>query len=105
MNGFEWKEKANTVSGRRQNIEDGNKKLYLLFTEQCKLSLKNKLKVTKGYNNSHNIKQVVKRLDLIRNAVFGVGEHLKWPWAMKKSYKFLYSFFQRSNSRNNDYMK
>ena len=69
------------------------------------MSLKTKLKVTKGYNNSHNVQYVIKLLDLIRSAIFGVGEHLKGPWSMKKSDKFLYTFFQRSNTTNNDHMK
>ena len=44
MEVFEWKENEKTVFIRRIRIEDGNKKTYLLFTDQCKPSLKIKLK-------------------------------------------------------------
>ena len=44
MEVFEWKENEKTVFIRRIRIEDGNKKTYLLLTDQCKPSLKIKLK-------------------------------------------------------------
>ena len=54
MEVFECKDIANTVFGRMHSIEEGNKKLYLMFTNQFKPSLKTKIIGTKGYNKAHN---------------------------------------------------
>ena len=42
MEVLEWKENTNTVFIRRRNIEEGNKKLYSLLSDQCVPSLKTK---------------------------------------------------------------
>ena len=52
MEVFDCKENENTIFERRWNIEDGNKNIYFLFTEECVTPLKSNLKVTKGYNKS-----------------------------------------------------
>ena len=44
MEVFEWKENAKTVFIARRSTEEENKKLYLLFTDKCELSLKIKMK-------------------------------------------------------------
>ena len=43
-----WKDRSKTVFGRRRNIESVNNNLELLFSEQCGLPLKTKLKGAKG---------------------------------------------------------
>ena len=44
MEVFECTENTNILFGRRHNIEEGNKKLYSLFTDQCDTYLKTNLK-------------------------------------------------------------
>ena len=72
MEVFKWKDNMKNVFGRVSNIEEVNKKLYSLFTDQCDPSLKTKLKGNKGYDNSHNTQDAIKILELIRSAVCGM---------------------------------
>ena len=105
MEEFEWKENANTIFGRRCNIEQGEKKLYLLLTYQCKLSINTKLKFTKGYDKPHNAQCGIKLMGLIKSFVCGVEEHLQGTWATMNSGKHVYKFVQRRKKKNDDNMK
>ena len=78
--------------------------MYSLFKDQCKPSLKTKIKGTKGNVNAHNAQDRIKLPDLIRSSVYGVETHLQGTWAMMKSDKRLYMLLQRKNKKN-DYMK
>ena len=77
MEVFEWKDNAKAVFVRRRSIEEGKKKLYSVFKDQCGPSLKTKLKVTKGYNNYHNAQYGIKLLDLIRSIICGGNQTYK----------------------------
>ena len=105
MGVFDWSDKVNTVFGRKHNIEEGNKKMYSLFPEQCKMSLKTKLKITKGHNKSHKSQAGIKLLEIIRSVIFGMESQLKVTCSMMKANKFLYTFYQRRRTTNNDYIK
>ena len=93
MEVFEWKENTKTVFVRSRNIEEVNKKLYLLFNDQCKTSLITNLKGTKGYDKAHREKYGIKLLELIRNVSCGVESYLQVIWAMMKADKRLYLLF------------
>ena len=62
----------NTVFGRRCNLEERINNSYSLFTDQYDLSLKTKIKVTKGYNKAHNAQDFIKILDFIGSVVCGM---------------------------------
>ena len=53
MEMLKWKDNTKTVFISRQNIEEGNNKLYSLLNNQYDPSLKTKLEVTKGCDKSH----------------------------------------------------
>ena len=89
---------------RRCNIEEGNNKLYLLFTDQCESSLKTKLKVTKWYDKACNVQAGIKLLELIRSFVCGVEADLQGTRSVMKADKRLYTFFQRRNTTNDNYL-
>ena len=76
MEVFKWKETDKTVFVRIRNIEEVNRKLHFLFTDQCGPTLKTKLKGTKGYDKSHTAQAII---------VYGVGVHLKGEWAINKA--------------------
>ena len=71
---------------------EGNKKTYSPFIDQWELSLKTKLKGTKGWGKSNNSQDGIKLLKLIRIVFCGVEEYLQGIWAMIKSDKRLYTF-------------
>ena len=105
MEVFKWKETDKTVFVRIRNIEEGDKKIYSLFNEECKTYLTVKLKFSEGYDKAHNSQDSIKLLDIIRSAVFGMEALLQGPWSMMKANKSLYTLLQRSNTKNNEYMK
>ena len=86
-------------------MEEDNKKLYFMFTDQCEPSLKIKLNGTEGYNNSHNVKDEIKLLDFIRSFVCGAEANLQGTWAIFKANKHLYTLLHRTNVTNNDCTK
>ena len=66
-----------TFFRKTHNIEEVDKKLYLMFTDQCELPLKTKLKVTKMYDRAHIEQERTKLLDIIMRYVCGVESHLQ----------------------------
>ena len=98
MEVFEWEENENIVFMRRRNIEEGNNKLYLLFTDKCEPSLKTKRKGKKWYDKACNMQAGIKLLELIRSFVCGVEVNLQGTRSVMKADKCLYTFFQRRNT-------
>ena len=76
-----------------------------MFNDQCELSLKTKPKGKKGYNKVHNAQDGTKPLNAILIVICGVEAHQQEIWAMMKSNKHLYTFFQNSNMTNDIYVK
>ena len=62
---------------RMWSIEEGNKKLYSLFTHQYGPCLNNKLKGTKGCDKVHNAQDGVKLLGIVRSVVCGTELHIQ----------------------------
>ena len=89
----------------RCNIEEENKNLYSLFTNQCDSPIKTKLKRTTGCDKAHNTPDGIKLLDLIRSLAYDIRAHMQGKWERKKSDKCLYPFFHRRSTTKNDYMK
>ena len=56
MEVFEWEKNAKSFLDRIENIIEGKNKLYCLFADKCKPSLKTKLEGTKGCDKAHNVK-------------------------------------------------
>ena len=73
--------------------------------DQCNISLKTKLKGTKGYTKAQNKQDGINILEIIRSIVCGMEAHLQGTWDTMKSNKCLYTFFQWRNTTRNDYMK
>ena len=86
---FKWKVNTKTVFVRKCNTKKEEKKLYLLFIDQCELSLKTKIKEGKGYDKAHKSQDVIKLLNVLRSVIFGVGAHLKGNWDRIKAKKLL----------------
>ena len=99
------KDNTKTVFARRRNIEEENKKIYSLFSDQCKTFLNYKLKVTNGCNKFHNTQDGVKILKIIKSVICGMEAPLQGTWYIMKDYTCLYTLFQCRNTTNNDYMK
>ena len=95
---FEWKENAKTVFIMIIKKDEGNKKLYLLFTGKFNLSLNIKLEGTKGYDKAHTAQDGIKPLDLIRSVVCVVEAHLQGTWDMIKS-ENVYAYSSRGVKR------
>jgi hypothetical protein len=100
---FAWKEEATGIIKNNTRIAEGNHKMFALFIEQCEPPMRTKLKGTKGYDEAYKIQDGVKLLELIRSIMCGVRDHLQNVWAMMKSDKHLYTFFQRWNTTNDEY--
>ena len=75
-----------------------------MFTDQCDPSPKKKLNGTKGYAKTHNAHDRIKLLEKIKSFVYSTEAHLKGKWATTKVKK-LYTFLQRRNITDKDYMK
>jgi hypothetical protein len=100
---FAWKEEATGIIKNNTCIAEGNRRMFAFFIEQCKPAMRTKLKETKGYDDAYKIQDGVKLLELIRGIMCGVEDHLQNTWAMMKSDKRLYTFFQRWNTTNDEY--
>ena len=74
----------------------------MLFTYQCKTSLKTKLKGVKGYDKAQNAQGGLNIMDLIRRTICGVESHLLLTWSMMNDDKRLYTFFQSRNTTSDD---
>ena len=90
---------------RRYNTEEVNKKLFSLFTDQCEPYLNTKPRGTKWYDNVHNAQDGIKLLKPIMIVFCGKKAHQQGIWAMMNSDKNIYTFLQRSNMTNDDYIK
>ena len=79
--------------------------MWFLFNNQCKISLKIKLKGNKGHKKAHNAQDSVKTLEIISSVACGIEAHIQGTRDIIKVVKCLYTLFQYSNTTNNDYMK
>ena len=77
MEAFKWKENYNTIFGGIMKTKGLNKKLYLVFTDQCDPYLKTKIKGNKEYNKTYNMQDGIKIFKIIRSIICGAEEHLQ----------------------------